>query len=223
MNRKLQNNAQGFSIVEGLLILAVIALIGGVGWYAYGHRSKSTKTSNQSNVKTQTVAGKDTTVTGNKLTTRCFETTFPDKISFTSADQVTGASSQQEMAVKMTSIVNDCNSNSAWEGVKDFPIFKVAAVKHIESSIDEDEQLIIKSLPQGSVQEKDRIKVDGHDAVKVIFKDSDQLTHILIAVRGPKGKNESGNFEGFVIRGYYYNDAYRNTFDPALATLKWKI
>lgn len=53
MNHKLQNNTQGFSIVEGLLILVLVALIGGVGWYVVGQKNKD-----QAKSTTQTTSKK---------------------------------------------------------------------------------------------------------------------------------------------------------------------
>jgi type II secretory pathway component PulJ len=41
---KLQENPKGFSAIEALLILVIVAIIGGTGWYIWHSRSNTDKT-----------------------------------------------------------------------------------------------------------------------------------------------------------------------------------
>jgi uncharacterized protein (UPF0333 family) len=49
-------NQKGFSAVEGLLILVVIGIIGGAGWYVFKSRSQATKSLDSANNTTSYIA-----------------------------------------------------------------------------------------------------------------------------------------------------------------------
>ena len=212
--KTIHKNNHGFAHI-GLILLAVLVItaIGGAGYYV-ATRNKTENTISTSNATSQ----QEMRVTGNTLATRCFEVKFPDKVLYNKPD-----GTPQEFESTMQSSINDCNSISAWEGIGDFPVFKVTQVKSIEPTIDQDEAQLIKAFAPGSVVEKSRIKVGGYDAAKVVGKDSNGLDHVFVTVRGPKDNNASGSLQGFFITGYYYNETFKNTFDPALASLKWKL
>lgn len=51
-NNKLSTHQKGFTVVEGLLILVIVGIIGGVGWYVIGQKNKDQgKSTNQTTNK----------------------------------------------------------------------------------------------------------------------------------------------------------------------------
>src|SRR3989344_2360709 len=49
-------NQKGFSLVEGLLILVIVGLLGGTGWYVWNARTKTTDTLNNTDKASSSVS-----------------------------------------------------------------------------------------------------------------------------------------------------------------------
>ncbi|MDL2363040.1 MAG: hypothetical protein QFB86_01500 [Patescibacteria group bacterium] len=82
---KIQNNQSGFSAIEGLLILAVVAIIGGTGWYVY-NANKSTSNTYTTSSRSTTPRSRQTvhTFTQPKDTTTTFK--YPNSWTIGNAD-----------------------------------------------------------------------------------------------------------------------------------------
>jgi uncharacterized protein (UPF0333 family) len=216
MNKKTE---KGFSVLEVLLILGLVVVIAGAGWYVYKHKhtaksnnsitSSSSATSPKSNIASPTTGSTISTADWQTHGEAMFSIKFPKAWSYLAkGDIFTATDGSQQESIENQFVPNGEQPNQG----KELEMEQADNTKLLTA-----EQYAQQNpLAQGQVVSKDSFKANGNDAYMEIdggIANSAKTNRVIIV---------SNKFPVAVIFHYDTVSSYTKTFEQMFQTIQFQ-